>query len=46
MEMKNILWNQERRKQGLDDKESQDMTAAIQVSIEAIRTLIFADKEN
>ena len=42
----NVLWNQERRKQGLDDKESQDMTAAIQVSIEAIRTLIFADKEN
>ena len=42
----NVLWNQERRKQGLSDTESQDMTAAIQVSIEAIRTLIFADKEN
>ena len=42
----NVLWNQERRKQGMDDTESQDMTAAIQVSVEAIRKLILADKEN
>lgn len=44
--MLNVLWNQERRKQGMDDTESQDMTAAIQVSVEAIRKLILADKEN
>ena len=42
----NVLWNQERRKQRMDDTESQDMTAAIQVSVEAIRKLILADKEN
>ena len=41
----NVLWNQERRKQGLSDSESQDMTAAIDVSVEAIRKLILADRE-
>ena len=41
----NVLWNQERRKQGLSDRESQDMTAAIDVSVEAIRKLILADRE-
>ena len=41
----NVLWNQERRKQGLSDSESQDMTAAIDVSVEAIRELILADRE-
>ena len=41
----NVLWNQERRKQGLSDRESQDMTAAIDVSVEAIRELILADRE-
>ena len=36
----NVLWNQERAKNGMEDIENHDMTAAIQVSIEAIRKLI------
>lgn len=35
-----VLWNQERKKQGLEDVESHDMTAAIQVTVEAVRKLI------
>lgn len=42
----NVLWNQERKKQGMDDSESQDMTAAIKVSVEAIRKLILEDISN
>lgn len=40
----NTVWNQERKKQGLEDTENHDMTAAIQVTIEAIRKLLKEDK--
>lgn len=40
----NAVWNQERKKKGLDDVENHDMTAAIHVTIEAIRKLIREDK--
>lgn len=39
-----VLWNQERKKQGLEDRESHDMTAAIQVAVEAVRKLIREEK--
>lgn len=41
----NVLWNQERKKQGLEDVESHDMTAAILVTVEAIRKLIQEDRQ-
>ena len=41
----NVLWNQERAKNGMEDIETHDMTAAIQVSIEAIRKLIREERD-
>ncbi|MBP1927080.1 uridine phosphorylase [Sedimentibacter acidaminivorans] len=42
----NVVANQERRKKGLDDPQSHDTEAAIEVAIEAIRNLIKEDKIN
>lgn len=39
------VWNQERKRRGLEDREDHDMTAAINVTIEAIRKLIREDKK-
>lgn len=41
----NVVANQERRKLGLDDPQSHDTEAGIQVAIEAIRNLIKKDKK-
>ena len=35
-----VIWNQEREKAGLDQKESHDTTAAIRVGVEALKLLI------
>ena len=40
-----VIWNQEREKAGLDQKESHDTSAAIQVGIEALKLLIQKDKK-
>ena len=39
-----VIWNQEREKAGLDQKESHDTSAAIQVGVEALKLLIQADQ--
>jgi len=39
-----VVWNQEREKAGLDQKESHDLQAAIEVGVEAIKLLIAQDK--
>ena len=39
-----VVWNQEREKAGLDQKESHDLSAAIEVGIEAVKLLIQQDK--
>ena len=39
-----VVWNQEREKAGLDQKESHDISAAIEVGIEAVKLLIQQDK--
>ncbi len=39
-----VIWNQEREKAGLDQKESHDTSAAIQVGVEALKLLIRADR--
>ncbi|MDL2324117.1 uridine phosphorylase [Ruminococcaceae bacterium OttesenSCG-928-A16] len=38
------IWNQERRRQGLDDPHSHDTTPAIEAAIEAVRLLIVQDQ--
>ena len=40
-----VIWNQEREKAGLDQKESHDTSAAIQVGVEAVKLLIRQDRE-
>ncbi len=40
-----VVWNQEREKAGLDVKESHDLSAAIEVGIEAVKILIREDKK-
>ena len=40
-----MIWNQEREKAGLDQKESHDTSAAIQVGVEAVKLLIRQDRE-
>ena len=40
-----VIWNQEREKAGLDQKESHDTSAAIQVGVEALKLLIRQDRE-
>lgn len=39
-----VIWNQEREKAGLDQKESHDTSAAIEVGVEALKLLIQADQ--
>ena len=40
-----VIWNQERQAAGLDQAESSDTSAAIDVAIEALKRLILAEKE-
>ena len=40
-----VIWNQEREKLGLDQTESHDLTAALEVGIEALKLLIRQDRE-
>ena len=40
-----VIWNQEREAAGLDQKESHDTSAAIEVGVEAIKLLIAQDKK-
>ena len=40
-----VVWNQEREKAGLDQKESHDLHAAIEVGVEALKLLIEEDKK-
>lgn len=40
-----VIWNQEREKAGLDQKESHDTSAAIEVGVEALKLLIAQDKK-
>ena len=39
-----VIWNQEREAAGLDQKESHDTSAAIQVGVEAVKLLIQQDR--
>ena len=41
-----VIWNQEREAAGLDQKESHDLSAAIEVGIEAVKLLIRQDRES
>lgn len=41
-----VIWNQEREAAGLDQKESHDTSAAIQVGVEALKLLIAQDLES
>ena len=41
-----VIWNQEREAAGLDQTESHDLTAALDVGIEAVKLLIQADRAN
>lgn len=40
-----VVWNQEREKAGLDQQESHDLQAAIEVGVEALKLLIEEDKQ-
>lgn len=40
-----VIWNQEREAAGMDQKESHDTSAAIQVGIEAVKLLIEQDRK-
>lgn len=40
-----VIWNQEREKAGLDQKESHDLHAAIEVGVEALKLLIEEDRK-
>lgn len=41
-----VIWNQEREKAGLDQKESHNTDAAIRAGIEALKLLILQDRKN
>lgn len=41
-----VIWNQEREKLGLDQKESEDVMLSVKVCIEALKLLIQRDREN
>ena len=41
-----VIWTQEREKAGLDQKESHDLSAAIEVGVEAVKLLIRQDRES
>ena len=40
-----VIWNQEREAAGLDQKESHDLSAAIEVGVEALKLLIEGDRK-
>lgn len=40
-----VIWNQEREAAGLDQTESHDLSAAIQVGVEGLKHLIRTDRE-
>ena len=40
-----VVWNQEREKAGLDQKESGDVLQAVRVGVEAVKLLIQRDRE-
>lgn len=40
-----VIWNQEREKAGLDQKESEDVSVAIELGIEALKLMILRDRE-
>ena len=40
-----VIWNQEREKAGLDQKESHDLQSAIEVGVEALKLLIEEDRK-
>ena len=40
-----VIWNQEREKAGLDQKESEDVELSVRLSVEAVKTLIRRDRE-
>ncbi len=40
-----VVWNQEREKAGMDQKETHDTDLAIRVGVEALKLLIVADRE-
>lgn len=40
-----VVWNQEREKAGLDQKESHDLSAAIEVGVETVKLLIERDRQ-
>ena len=40
-----VIWNQEREKAGLDQKMSEDTSAAIKIAVEAMRKVIKQDRE-
>ena len=39
-----MIWNQEREAAGLDQKMSEDTSAAVRVAVEALKLLIAQDK--
>ena len=39
-----VIWNQEREKAGLDQRMTEDTTAAVRVGVEALKLLIRQDK--
>ena len=41
-----VIWNQEREKAGLDQKESEDVELSVRLSIEAVKLLIRRDRGN
>ena len=41
-----VIWNQEREAAGLDQMESHDEAAAVEVGVEALKRLILADQTN
>lgn len=40
-----VIWNQERELAGLDQKESHDLSAALEVGIQTVKNLILRDRE-
>lgn len=40
-----VIWNQEREKAGLDQKESEDVELSVRLSVEAVKLLIQRDRE-
>ena len=41
-----VIWNQEREKAGLDQKESENVELSVRLSVEAVKRLIERDRTN